>query len=683
MATISQDNRLLAVSTPLGKDVLLLTGFSGKESLSRLFTYQLNLVSEKEDIAAKDIIGKNVTWCVARPGEEPRFFNGVVSRFASGGKGLHQLRGYRAEVVPWLWMLTRTANCRIFQQMSVPDIIKTMFDEMGFNDYDLVLSQPHPVRDYCVQYRETTFNFVSRLMEDEGIFYYFRHENAKHTLVLRDRVSGYEDCVEKSVPFSAGGMAKNHINAWEHQYEFRPGKWTQTDYNFETPSTPLLTTTQTVVKLPDAPKFEIFDYPGEYLVKPDGEARTKLRMEEEEVAHDVVSGASGCPTFTPGGKFTLEQHEVEAEAGKEYVITAIQHSAVDTSFDTDQGRADYSNSFTCIPAAVVFRAPRVTPKPVVQGAQTAVVVGPPGEEIYTDKYSRIKVQFHWDREGNYDENSSCWIRVSTIWAGKGYGIINIPRIGQEVIVDFLEGDIDRPLVIGSVYNAEQMPPTGLPKSKMVGGLRSNSTPGGGGYNGLIMDDTKGKEKITLHGQYDMDTTIEHDDSQHVVNNRSISVDGTHTETIKKDTKITVSEGNFSHDVAKGTATYHVKSDVSESFEAKLTTIVTDAVSETYNATQSTTVKKKLLIQSTEADIEINGKTEIKLISGLSSIVLKADGTIQISGKDISIAGTDKTVTGVGNQNVTCDKAQVATSGAAINSSATGKHEITGAVVKIN
>jgi type VI secretion system secreted protein VgrG len=250
-------------------------------------------------------------------------------------------------------------------------------------------------------------------------------------------------------------------------------------------------------------------------------------------------------------------------------------------------------------------------------------------------------------------------------------------------VDFLEGDIDRPLGIGSVYNAEQMPPTGLPKSKMVGGLRSNSTPGGGGYNGLIMDDTKGKEKITLHGQYDMDTTIEHDDTQTVVNNRKITVDGTHTETIKKDTKITISEGTFSHDVAAKTATYHVKGDVSETFEAKLTTIVTDAVSETYNATQSTTVKQKLLIQSTTADIEINGKTEIKLISGLSSIVLKADGTIQISGKDISIAGTDKTVTGVGNQNVTCDKAQVATSGAAINSSATGKHEITGAVVKIN
>src|SRR5579884_2715973 len=237
MATFTQTQRLLSVTTPLGSDVLLLTAFSGRETMSRLFSYQLELFSEEESIDPTTIVGKNVTWSVQRGSSQPRFFNGFVSRFFTGGRQFRKLRSYRAEIVPWLWFLTRTANCRIFQNKTAPDIIKAVFDDLGFTDYKFQLRSTYVKREYCVQYRETAFNFVSRLMEEEGIFYFFQHEDGKHTLVLADQKSAYQDCAESQVDFSSGSRATNHITSWEHQYEFRTGKWAQTDYNFETPST--------------------------------------------------------------------------------------------------------------------------------------------------------------------------------------------------------------------------------------------------------------------------------------------------------------------------------------------------------------------------------------------------------------------------------------------------------------
>ena len=289
----------------------------------------------------------------------------------------------------------------------------------------------YPKREYCVQYRETAFNFISRLMEHEGIFYFFRHEDGKHTMVLADAASSYADCPESPVEYSPGSLAANHILSWEHHYEFRSGKWTRTDYNFETPSTNLLTTTRTIIDLPDAPKYEIFDYPGEYVVKGVGDPVTKVRMEEEEAGYNVVNAASQCCTFTPCGKFTLLKHDVAAE-NADYMITSIRHAATESSYGSTANGANlqqpygstangatYNNGFTCIPASVNYRPPRATPKPMVQGPQTAVVTGAPGEKIYCDKYGRVKVQFHWDRLGKNNEASSCWVRVSQNWGGAG------------------------------------------------------------------------------------------------------------------------------------------------------------------------------------------------------------------------------------------------------------------------
>jgi type VI secretion system secreted protein VgrG len=529
MATFTQAKRLLTVSSPLGEDVLLLTGFSGREEISRLFKFQLDLLSLNDAIAPADIVGLPITWAVHHVDDEPRFFHGYVNRFAAAGKAAGGLRSYRADVVPWLWFLTRTADCKIFQNKSADAIIRAVFDGLGFSDYEIALTRPLRVREYCVQYRETAFNFVSRLMEEEGIFYFFKHADGKHTLVLADAKNAYADCTEDDVEYYAGSLSPNHISSWEHQYEYRPGKWTQTDYNFETPSTSLLTSTGTVVNLPSNGKYEMFDYPGLYYKTPDGKPLTKAHMEEEETPYDVVTGAGTCCTFTSAGKFTLSRHECEAEK-RTYVLTGVQHTATDPSYQMNGSVASYRNTFSCIPASVQFRPARVTPKPVVQGLQTAVVVGPKGEEIFTDKYGRIKVQFFWDRQGKRDENSSVWMRVAQILAGKRWGASFWPRIGQEVVVDFLEGDPDRPLITGSVYNAEQMPPyqgNGLDakhaSDNKVMGIKSNSTPGGQGFNEWRFDDTRGKEQVFIHAERNMDVRVKNDGMEWVRGSRHLIV----------------------------------------------------------------------------------------------------------------------------------------------------------------
>jgi type VI secretion system secreted protein VgrG len=619
MVRYTQAGRFLSVATPLGPDVLLLAGFSGSEAMSQLFSYQLELYAQTDSVAARDIVGKNVTWHVQPSDAEPRYFNGFVSRFSLGGRTPRGLRPCRAEVVPWLWFLTRTANCRIFQNKSTPDILEAVFAGLGLTDYDdSALKRSYPKRDYCVQYRETAFNFVSRLMEEEGIFYFFRHENGKHTLVLADQKGAYEDCRESRARYYGGALPGGQLTAWDHQYEFRPGKWAHTDYNFETPSTNLLASTDTVIDLPGVSKFEVFDYPGRYGVKGDGEAAVKVRMEEEEAAHDVVTAAGRYHTFTPGHKFTLERHEVAAEADKAYVITSIRHAA-SAAVDTDPERpGEYSNTFTCIPAAVTFRPPRTTPKPVVRGPQTAVVVGPPGQEIHTDKYGRIKVQFFWDREGKRDENSSCWVRVTEAWAGKGWGVVSTPRIGQEVVVDFLEGDPDRPLVTGRVYNAEQMPAYRLPDGKAITGMKSNSTPGGGGFNEICVDDSKGKERITIHAQYDLNTKVEHDQASLVLNNQALTVNADRDVLVKQDLREQV------------TGTHHVTVNGDRN----------EKVAGTVSLQAMSTQTKAQTAYAVDAGQEVHVKAGMTLVLEATAVTIKSGSNfVQIDPSGVTIFGT--------------------------------------------
>jgi type VI secretion system secreted protein VgrG len=712
MPTYVQADRPMKVATPLGPDALLLVGFSGTEGISQLFKFELELLAEnRQEVPFEKLLGQKVTVSNALPEGKTRFFNGICNRISQGERDQH-FTPYQIEIVPQFWLLTKRIQSKIYQHQNVPDILKKIFQ--GLDVVYELQGTFHP-RNYCVQYRESDFQFASRLMEEEGIFYFFRYAADSHKMVVANTPQSHTPIpgqtkltFEKLV---TQAPKENRVHTWQRFQEVRSGKVVLWDHHFQLPGKHL-EANQAIqdgspagavnhkFKIANNEQLEIYDYPGGYAGRFDGINRgggeqpaelqkifeenkrvTALRMQQEAVAGLTTRGSSTCGNLVSGHRFTLERH---FNADGDYVITSVQHEAKQAAAyrSSDKEAFTYSNTFTCIPISVPFRPMQATPRPFVRGTQTAVVVGPAGEEIYTDKYGRIKVQFHWDRDGKYDADSSCWIRVATNWAGKQWGGVIIPRIGQEVIVDFLEGNPDLPIVIGSVYNADQMPPTKLPAERMISGLKSN-TYKGAGFNEMTMNDTKGKEKVNIHAQYDMATTVLHDDTQDIKNNRTINVEGTHTETIKKDTTITITEGNYDFTVAKGTATYLVKGDVEETFQAKQTTHVTADVAEFYDANQGTTVKNKIKIQSTDASIEIDGKTQIKLISGDSSITLKADGTIEISGKEIKISGTAKTEMGVGNQNVTCDKQQVGVAGAAITSAAVGKHEISGAVVKLN
>src|SRR5271157_2381650 len=307
----TQENRLIAIDTSLGKDVLLLQGFTGREGISRLFSFHLDLASEKDSISFKDIIGQNVTIRVTLTDKSLRYFNGFVSRFAQSGSDV-RFTNYQMEVVPWLWFLTRIADCRIFQEKTIPNIIEEVFKTRGFKDYKLSLTASYDPREYCVQYRETDFNFVSRLMEQYGIFYFFEHENGKHTLVLADSASAHQPCPgQTSAQYNqaGGGLDVDDVVTDCHmEQELRTGTYSVTDYNFETPSTVLLSSEPTVVEVASNTSYEIYDYPGDHLSQSDGAAVAKLRMQEEEASHLVISGSSMCRAFTTGYKFDLEDH---------------------------------------------------------------------------------------------------------------------------------------------------------------------------------------------------------------------------------------------------------------------------------------------------------------------------------------------------------------------------------------
>ena len=675
-----------------GSDAIL-TGLSGREELSRPFDFMLTIASPNEKIKPDQIIGQPLAVRIDRDDQEPRYIHGYVSNFWAGNtflaeSGKNMFRMYRVRIVPWLWFMTRAARCFIYHpekaEKSIQDVLDAIVKrvkEYGHVVPDLesgnakILSKRKV--EHCVQYRETDFNFLSRTLERYGIFYYFKFANNKHTLILSDQLN-YPNAPEAEVKYpnsTDANISDDIVTSWEHAYEFVTGKWEQTDYDFIHPSTDLKASAHkhSSITLKNNDAYEQYDYPGEYVKKDDGEAEAAIRLEAEESRFNTVNGTSTCKTFSPGYCFKLTEHlNCKDEKGKSYLITSVSHTAAQPGpYTSDNQTAKYSNSFTCIPKDSQYRPLRLTPVPLLSSIQTAVVVGPSGEEIYTDEYGRVKVQFHWDREGKKDENTSCWVRVCQVHAGKGFGGIDIPRVGEEVVISFLEGDMDCPLVTGRVYHKESMPPFGLPGAKTVSGMKTQ-TYKGKGHNEMSMNDTPGKEKINIHAQYDMATTVQHDHSVKIVT------------------------GKHTFDVDAGTAAYTVKG----------------AVTEVFHTTQSTTVETSIDILTNKSHIHVESPTEIVLTVGASSITLTPDtitintpniileGTTKINGSspkitfaadseatvsapDVKVSGTKETTIGVGSQTMKCDTSKVAVAGAAISSSATGQHDITGAIVKIN
>lgn len=536
---LKQQNRLLAMETALGADVLAVRTVAVQEEISRLFQIEAELSSEDGCVAFDKVVGQNTTIRLEVAGGKTRYFNGFVSRFvqvANVGGHAH----YRATIIPWLWFLTRTSDCRIFQKKSVPDIVEEVFKGHGFNDYKLKLSASYPPREYCVQYRETDFNFVSRLMEQEGICYFFEHENGKHILVLADSISshkpfeGYAEIEFKELEKGAEG--REAITDWVIEREVQPVAYALTDFDFKKPKVSLSASTS-VSRQHGAAQFEVFDYPGEYEVKAEGDRLTKVRLDELQSKHELLRGHAGAKGLATGCIFQMTGHP-RADQNRGYLITAVSLQVDAGEFSSVAGIGNggeyFSCNFTSLSSEQAFRPARLTPKPIVQGPQTAMVVGPKGEEIHVDKYGRVKVMFHWDRYAKADENSSCWIRVSSEWAGKKWGAIYTPRIGQEVIVEFLEGDPDRPIITGRVYNGDAMPPYDLPAEKTKSTLKSNSSKGGNGFNEIRFEDKKGDEQIFIHGEKDEEIRIKHDAKEWIGNDRHLIVKKDQLEKVEGD-----------------------------------------------------------------------------------------------------------------------------------------------------
>ena len=508
----TQDGRVCTVTTPLGKDVLLVSRFAGGEYVSRPFLFEVDFLSEQGSVDFRRIVGRAVCVHLELDNGRRREFHGIVTRFAQGTSDTRFV-SYRAVMEPWFSLLTRNADCRIFQDKNAPDIVKQVFTDRGFSDYALELKGSFRQRKYCVQYRETDFNFVSRLLEEEGIAYYFRHEAERHVLVLTN--SSFPVCSGQPeaeyATMSGAQRLAGEVEEWLAERDYYPGKYAVSDYNFETPSTSLEASTKTAEELGGNTRFELFDYPTEHETMDEGTQRARLRMEVEEAAASRAMGRSACPSFSAGQRFTLKGHYRNDYNGQ-YLLTSVQHTITQGVGYTEEGGGTYSNSFGCIPASVRFRPPFATPKPVVQGVQTAAVVGQKGEELTVDKYGRVKVQFHWDRYGKRDEKSSCWIRVAQILAGKGFGGAFWPRIGQEVVVSFLEGDPDRPLITGRVYNAEQMPPYELPPHATQSGVKSRSSKGGtaANFNQIRLEDKMGDEHLFIHAEKDRHDRVKAD-----------------------------------------------------------------------------------------------------------------------------------------------------------------------------
>ncbi|WP_455203662.1 type VI secretion system Vgr family protein [Kaarinaea lacus] len=497
MAT-TQDQRQFSVSTPLEQDVLLFYRMSAIEELGRLFKYEVELLSEDANINLDDVLGKVISVNVELADNKRRSFHGYVSRIQYLGMQ-DEFHLYHATLRPWLWFLTRSADCRIFQTKTVPDIIKEVFRDFGFSEFEDQLSANYKQREYCAQYRETAFAFISRLMQQEGIYYYFKHDDQQHSLVLADSISAHSRVPEnEQIPFypkqEHERREADHLDDWYVSRDYESQRYTLNDFDFTKPKASLEVRENVEDGRDD---YEIFDYPGEYSELEDGQAVARTRAEQLQSQFERVHGKGNVRTLCVGDLFELTNYPRD-DQNKEYLITHARyflHSDAYTSKTTSKSSPPYRCVITAIDSSHSYRSPRTTPRPKVPGPQTAIVVGPKGEQVWTDKYGRVKVQFHWDRYGKKDENSSCWVRVSQNWAGKRWGGMHIPHIGQEVIVDFLEGDPDRPLITGRVYNADNMPPKVLPGEKSKSIIRDDYG------NELMFDATQGNEYIRLYSPH--------------------------------------------------------------------------------------------------------------------------------------------------------------------------------------
>lgn len=645
---------------------LFLIGATVEEGLSELGRITVEFVCSNRALNLKDIVGKKMRVLVDPPIGVKRVFPGtcVSAEYLGADSGPGH---FCAEIRPWLWFLTRTRENRIFQEKSVPDVIRAILQDYGFSgDIDDQLTGSYATRDYIVQYRETDYDFLCRLMEEEGIYFFFTEKDNREKLVLVDDAGAHTPVAGTvKIPFIAlaakGTRQEPHIFDWTSGERVTSGKVTLMDYDFERPTADM-TSVNAIPKGTHGQKDrEVYDFPGHYRDSALGGNRARVRMEAEAARHRTETGQANITNIAVGRTFTLDGHPRKPDNAS-HLVTSATHRLVLVGTDLPPVRADgplhgaltalvdsgdpYNVAFRCMPATEQFRAPLTTPWPEIAGVHTAVVVGPKGEEIHTDKYGRIKVQFHWDRLGTKDENSSCFVRTMMPWTGKNWGMIAIPRIGQEVVIHFEEGDPDRPIAVGMLYNADNMPPYALPASMTQSGVKTNSSKGGGGFNELMFEDKKGDELVRFQAERDYE--------QIVKNNATVTVGQTHkdkgdmTLTVHRHLTETIDTGDHTFKIALGSQKVDIKKDVTE----KIRTGNVSRTVEKGNVTEAIkmgnaertldmgneTTTLKMGNQTVEAKlgkIEQTAMQSITLTSGGSSIKIDPSG-VTIKGPMIKI-----------------------------------------------
>ena len=650
--TLVQEDRWITLETPLGKDVFAATEARGTEGISSLFEFTVSALSTRTSIDPKDLLGKSVTLSMARPGGKRRYVNGIVTAFSAGAFTRSEYRLYTLVVSPSLWLLKRTSDHKVFQEKTAVAIIEQL---LGDSDvpFEKKLSASYETCEYRVQFGETDFDFFQRLLAEEGIFYFFKHKDGEHKLVLTDNASAYADCLQDTVEYRQGQEeAVDGIHTFDTAAHLTDAQWHIEDYDFEKPANNIEGERKTNQQPASAKKWEHYRFPGT-SVKADTLKRfATAAIDAAEAGFETAEGGSTCASFTSGHAFTLKGHPVAAE-NRRVVLTMVHHEALNrvhfAQRPGSEAKPYYRNTFTTMPATRIARDPLPAPKPVVQGPQTALVVGPSGDEIHTDKYGRIRVQFHWDRYGKKNEKSSCFVRVAQSLAGSNWGSVFVPRVGMEVVVQFLDGDPDRPLVTGAVYNADNMPPWALPANMTKSGLLTRSSKSGqtANANELSFEDKKGEEKITFHAEKDFlrevenDDTLDvgHDQKRTIKNNRTTEItEGNESLTIKKGNRTEkIETGNETLDIDKGNRTVTLSTGNDELTLKK----GGRTVALTMGNDSLTLSKGNQTTKASAGKITLEAMQGITLKCGTSTVEITPAG-ITIKGVTLSIEGTAKT-----------------------------------------